>query len=33
MVIEVRRNLVVLGERFEARLDDIEAFFSFAEAA
>ena len=33
MVIEARRNLVVLGERFDACLDDIELFFSPREAA
>ena len=27
MVIEARRNLVVLGERFDASLDDIDLFF------
>jgi hypothetical protein len=33
MVIEARRNLVVLGEKFDARLDDIELFFRFREVA
>jgi hypothetical protein len=28
MLIEADRNLVVLGERFNASLDDIESFFS-----
>jgi hypothetical protein len=27
MLIEARRNFVVLGERFDATLNDIEAFF------
>ena len=32
MVIEARRNLVVLGERFDASLDDIDLFFSSQKA-
>lgn len=33
MLIEPNRNLVVLGERFNASLDDIETFFSSPKAA
>ena len=33
MVIEADRNLVVLGERFNATLDDIETFFTAPKAA
>jgi hypothetical protein len=33
MLINPRRNTVVLGERFNATLDDIEAFFDHPEAA
>ena len=33
MVIEARRNLVVLGERFDASLDDIDLFFRSREAS
>ncbi len=33
MVIQARRNLVVLGERFDASVDDIELFFSSRKAS
>jgi hypothetical protein len=33
LVFHANRNLVVLGERFDATLDDIERLFSFREAA
>ena len=33
MLIEANRNLVVLGERFNATLEDIEAFFAAPKAA
>ena len=33
MLIEASRNVVVLGERFNATLDDIEAFFGARKAA
>lgn len=33
MLIETNRNLVVLGERFDASLDDIESFLGYPNAA
>jgi len=33
MLIEPNRNIVVLGERFNATLDDIETFFGVPKAA
>ncbi len=33
MLIEPNRNVVVLGERFDARLDDIETFIDKSYAA
>ena len=33
MLIEAIRNLVVMGERFNATLEDIEAFFAARKAA
>ncbi len=33
MVIEAYRNIVALGERFDASLDDIEAFFGKSNVA
>jgi hypothetical protein len=33
MLLEANRNLVVLGERYDATLDDIEAFFIAVQAA